>query len=126
MHVLVAAQKFNRAVYPRGAAEFIGLKNGAYYLVEFAAPTGYNRLSNPTKVTVQGKNVDTAELENKAQAGQKDFDSSDNKTTDVINNTGVKLPETGGIGVTIFYIVGGLLIVAGVAYFILRRKSAAE
>ena len=44
----------------------------------------------------------------------------------VANNVGTLLPSTGGIGTTIFYIVGGLLIVAGVAYFIVRRKADAE
>ena len=44
----------------------------------------------------------------------------------VENLSGLTLPSTGGIGTTIFYIVGGILIVAGVAYFILRRKADAE
>ncbi len=44
----------------------------------------------------------------------------------VENKSGLVLPSTGGIGTTIFYIVGGLLIVAGVAYFIVRRKSNAQ
>ena len=42
------------------------------------------------------------------------------------NNTGLLLPSTGGIGTTIFYIVGALLIIAGVAYFIVRRKANAQ
>ena len=112
-----------------GKAEFIGLKNGEYFLVEFEAPAGYNRLSNPQSVTVQGNNVDAEELENKAQAGQNEFDSRQtdaNSIATVINNSGVKLPETGGIGTTIFYILGGILIIAGVAYFMVRRKVNAE
>lgn len=112
-----------------GKAEFIGLKNGEYFLVEFEAPAGYNRLSNPQKAPVQGNNVDTKELENKAQAGQTEFDSrqtDEASTATVINKSGVKLPETGGIGTTIFYILGGVLIIAGVAYFMVRRKVNAE
>ena len=42
------------------------------------------------------------------------------------NNTGLLLPSTGGIGTTIFYIVGAILIVAGIAYFIVRRKANAQ
>lgn len=42
------------------------------------------------------------------------------------NNSGTVLPSTGGIGTTIFYIVGAVLIIAGVAYFILKRKADAE
>ncbi|MCR4902038.1 MAG: LPXTG cell wall anchor domain-containing protein, partial [Butyrivibrio sp.] len=33
------------------------------------------------------------------------------------------LPATGGIGTTIFYVIGGLLILAAVAYFIFKRKK---
>jgi len=44
----------------------------------------------------------------------------------VVNKTGSMLPSTGGIGTTIFYILGGILIVAGVAYFIVRRKADVE
>jgi fimbrial isopeptide formation D2 family protein/LPXTG-motif cell wall-anchored protein len=39
------------------------------------------------------------------------------------NNKGTLLPSTGGVGTTMFYIFGSILIVAGVAYFILRRKG---
>ncbi len=45
---------------------------------------------------------------------------------EIPNGKGTILPSTGGIGTTIFYVVGGLLIVAGVAYFIVRRKADAE
>ncbi len=110
-----------------GAAEFIGLKNGAYYLVEIEAPTGYNLLANPQKVTINGTNVDNnTELENVAQAGQTEFDSNDNETANVINNSGSLLPSTGGIGTTIFYIIGAVLIIAAIAYFIVRRKGSVE
>ena len=44
----------------------------------------------------------------------------------VANNTGLILPSTGGIGTTIFYIIGALLIIAGIAYFIVRRKANAQ
>ncbi len=44
----------------------------------------------------------------------------------VANNVGSILPSTGGIGTTIFYIVGAVLIIAGVAYFIVRRKANAQ
>jgi LPXTG-motif cell wall-anchored protein len=44
----------------------------------------------------------------------------------VNNNQGVTLPSTGGIGTTIFYLIGGLLIVAAVVYFVVRRKADAE
>ena len=84
-----------------------GLKNGDYYFEETQAPAGYNRLEARKGATVFNGNVTPDEFE-------------------VENKTGALLPSTGGVGTTIFYIVGGMLIVAGVAYFMLRRKAQAE
>ena len=82
-----------------------GLKNGSYFFEETKAPLGYNRLTERT---------DAANINNS------------NVTLPVDNYSGLELPETGGIGTTIFYIVGGILIIAGVAYFMVRRKSSAK
>ncbi|SDA79959.1 LPXTG-motif cell wall anchor domain-containing protein/fimbrial isopeptide formation D2 domain-containing protein [Butyrivibrio sp. INlla18] len=88
-----------------GVIEVKGFANGTYYFEETKAPAGYNRLETRTPATVNGAN--TAEIP-------------------VLNNSGSLLPSTGGIGTTIFYILGGILIVAGIAYFIVRRKADAE
>ncbi len=82
-----------------------GLKNGDYYFEETAAPAGYNRITDRRAVSVIGNNEGAIVIE---------------------NSTGSILPSTGGVGTTIFYVFGGILIIAGVAYFILRRKSQAE
>lgn len=37
---------------------------------------------------------------------------------------GATLPETGGMGTTVFYVVGGLLVVGAIAFLIIRRKHA--
>lgn len=88
-----------------GIIEVKGLKNGSYYFEETEAPEGYNKLTART-VAVTITNADA--------------------TYTVKNNSGSLLPSTGGIGTTIFYIIGAILIVAGVAYFIVRRKADAE
>jgi len=106
-----------------GAAEFIGLADGTYYLVEMAAPSGYNRLQFAKAVTVQGVNVDTPELENKAQTSQDAYDEARNAIADVQNQSGTQLPTTGGIGTTIFYIVGGILLVGAAIILVSRRKA---
>ena len=84
-----------------------GLKNGDYYFEETAAPAGYNRLTDRKAAKVNNADVPAAEFV-------------------VVNKTGSILPSTGGIGTTIFYIVGGVLIAAAFAYFMLRRKAQAE
>lgn len=109
-----------------GAAEFAGIKDGTYYLVEFVAPDGYNRLDKPQSVIVAGTNVDdgTAKVENKADSTGR-YDAAVDETANVQNNAGTELPSTGGIGTTIFYILGALLIaVCGVVLIARRRVSA--
>ena len=44
--------------------------------------------------------------------------------TDIINNSGIELPSTGGIGTTIFYIAGGLLAVAAVVLLVTKKRMA--
>lgn len=109
-----------------GQATFAGIKDGTYYLVEFKAPDGYNRLAKPQPVTVTGKNVDTTEMENKAQAGQEEFDEAIDATAEVMNNSGAVLPSTGGIGTTIFYVVGSILVVAAGVLLVTKKRMSRE
>ena len=108
---------------PDGAAEFKGIKDGTYYLVEFEAPSGYNRLQKATEVVVAGTDADTAEgkVENTADAtGQ--FDAAVDKTADIQNNAGTELPSTGGIGTTLFYVVGGMLLVGAGVLLVTKKR----
>ena len=98
-----------------GAAEFVGLADGTYYLLETEAPTGYNLLKDPVKVEVDGKGVE-AEVE-----AEKWVDYLVD-TAKVENETGAILPSTGGIGTTIFYVLGSLLVAfSGVVLFAKKR-----
>lgn len=111
-----SAQKAANPTYvdiEAGFAEIRGLKEGTYYLEEVKAPAGYNPLTERLAVTV-GKAVD------------QNFDGIDDDTVKIINNTGVLLPETGGIGTTIFYVVGGLLMAGAVVLLITRKKMSAN
>ncbi len=119
-----------------------GLKSGAdVYVTETEAPNGYNKLTERVKVTPQetsattthrtwlldknGNIVDGSYTEKTTEV-KYDNDIIAAEVTLVVNKTGSLLPSTGGIGTTIFYILGGILIVAGVAYFMVRRKVNAE
>ncbi len=108
----------------------------AYYLYEVEAPEGYNKLTAPIKVVIAPTfdTTDPTKVASYKVTYVIDGVSADCTTTaidvihefDVANNQGTLLPSTGGIGTTIFYIVGAVLIIAGIAYFILRRKSSVQ
>lgn len=92
-----------------GAAAFNGLKDGIYHLVETAAPAGYNLLAEPVEVEIDGTNATEASL---------------TATAKVVNSTGTTIPETGGIGTTIFYVAGGLLVLGAVILLITKKRMS--
>ena len=95
-----------------GEAFFEGLADGTYYLVETKAPAGYNRLTEAKDVTVTGSITDATRL---------------SVTAEVANNTGTLLPSTGGMGTTVFYVLGAVLVVgAGVLLVTKKRMSQGE
>lgn len=100
-----------------------------YYLYETKAPEGYNLLSQPVQFKIN------AEYEPDGSALQVGYptvtvdkgEPSNNLSTDVVNQSGAELPSTGGIGTTIFYVVGGLLVVgAGIVLVTKKRMGKAE
>ncbi len=102
------------------AIKINGLDLETYVLVETKAPDGYNLLASSVTVgNTEYKHAQEITVEENSTV-------SAPTVAIVEDGTGSVLPSTGGIGTTIFYILGGILIVAGVAYFIVRRKSQAE
>ena len=95
-----------------GAAVFNGLKDGTYHLVETAAPAGYNLLATEVEVVINGADATEVDL------------SSLTATAKVENSTGTTIPETGGIGTTIFYVAGGLLVLGAVILLITKKRMS--
>lgn len=105
-----------------GSVNIKGLAAGNYYLLETKAPAGYNKLKYAFA-------VETIEEQN--EGNPNDLTDEAIKTivvtpvgAEVINNAGVELPATGGIGTTIFYVVGGVLVVAAGVLLVVKKRTA--
>ena len=99
-----------------------------YYLYETKAPEGYNLLSKPVEFHITDEyNEDGSELKAGSPIVTVDGNVADTMSFNVVNQSGAELPSTGGIGTTIFYVVGGLLVVgAGIVLVTKKRMGKAE
>ena len=106
-----------------GSFTISGLDADTYYLEEVEAPAGYNKLAAPVKVTI------TATINATTNVGTATVTYGENSTsTDTVkieNKTGVELPSTGGVGTTIFYVIGGLLMAVAVVLLVTKKKMSA-
>ena len=98
-----------------GKFTIAGLDADTYYLTETAAPAGYNKLAGPVTVVIGENGAVNATTE--APQGVDEVK--------VLNQSGTELPSTGGIGTTIFYVAGGVLVVGAVVLLIAKRRAKA-
>ena len=96
-----------------------GLDADTYYLEEIKAPDGYNRLKEPVNVVI------TANIaSDKTGKATITYNETATGTVRIENQTGVELPSTGGIGTTVFYVIGGLLMGVAVVLLVTRKKMS--
>ena len=92
-----------------GKVAICGLAYGTYYLVETKAPAGYNLLTGPVELVIDATSH-TAD-----------------RVVQVLNRSGVELPDTGGVGTVIFTVTGlALMAAAGVLLVMKKRRASAE
>lgn len=96
-----------------------GLDEGTYKLHETAAPEGYNKLAADIDVNI------TSTYDEAALTASYKINNADPATIEVENKTGGLLPETGGIGTTIFYTVGGVLMLAAFVLLVVKKRMTA-
>ena len=129
---------------------FEGIDDGTYILVESTTPNGYNTIdpitlivtathgadaTSTTKYSVSAITTGNDDFKADAKGGEVKFtkkDKSEKELTtgeiysEIINQSGTVLPSTGGIGTTIFYVVGSILVVAAGVLLITKKRMGRE
>ena len=114
----------NLAVNADGTLNLEGLGAGTYTITETVVPQGYTAAA-PTTVIITFDN-DTKAFTATVNGTAVTADATTNLfPMDVINIAGHTLPSTGGIGTTIFYVVGAILVIGAGVVLITRRRMDA-
>lgn len=97
-----------------GHIDVNGLDKGTYYLREIKTLDGYNMVGD-TEVKIEP---------NQSGTGEDTVLTWIVPTINVLNNSGSELPTTGGIGTTIFYVVGSILLVGAVVLLVVKKRMS--
>ena len=108
---------------------FTGLDDGDYRLTETEAPQNYNKLTDPIEFTVSAEH-DVEEANPQLTALTGDTFTGNVTTgilsTEIVNESGSKLPSTGGIGTYIFYILGTILVAGAFILIVSKKRMSTE
>ena len=109
---------------PASTFEFTGLDDGTYKLTETVTPAGYNTIDpisfeitasdNGTVITGLDGDNNTITFAKNLEAGS--------LSANVVNKAGSILPSTGGMGTTLLYIIGAILVVGAGVLLVARRR----
>lgn len=104
-----------------------GLDEGTYFLKETATPVGFNSLTSDVEVQITSSCNTLTNATYTVQykmVNDEDFADTDDKekVVPIENKRGTTLPGTGGIGTTIFYVIGGGLMVAAAILLITKKR----
>lgn len=116
-----------------------GVASGMYSITEVEAPSGYNKLSAPVSVTATQTGSTTTQVTIYLDENGNVVDETKKVTTitydnpristavvAVLNKTGSELPSTGGMGTTIFYVLGTILLIGAAVLLITKKRMGAE
>ena len=108
-----------------GKATFEGLKEGTYYLEEITAPKGYNKLKDPVEVKIKASYKIDGTLDTTDSTCKLTQDAANShyyQIQSIPNKAGAVLPSTGGIGTTIFYVLGSILVLSAAVLLIVKKR----
>ena len=97
-----------------GKIEIDGLDADTYYLREVEAPAGYNKLSADSEVIISGATTDNGTLTYTTVVAK------------VNNQSGTELPSTGGMGTTLFYVLGSVLVLGAVVLLVTKKRMSTK
>ena len=108
-----------------------GLDDGTYKLVETTVPAGYNKAAD-LEFTITADHDLNGTTHVLDLNGGNDLVLEENQedpnygalTTDIVNRPGAVLPETGGMGTTLFYAIGGVLVLAAIVLLVSKKRMA--
>lgn len=115
----------------RTAFEFTGLDDGEYILTETVTPEGYNTM-DPVKFSItathdtKSDDPKLTDLNGNPVDGEIAFStkvSTGTLTAGVINYQGSELPSTGGMGTTVLYVAGTIMILAAGVFLVMKKKA---
>ena len=101
-----------------------GLNVGTYYLKETEAPAGYNKLTEPIEVEITATTSATngSETVKYKNSSETSYTPATDATVKVLNKAGTQLPSTGGIGTTLFYVIGGVLMAVAAVLLVTKKR----
>ena len=101
-----------------------GLNVGTYYLEETEAPVGYNKLTKPieVKITATSDATGVSETVEYKNSSETSYTQATDATVKVLNKAGTQLPSTGGIGTTLFYVIGGGLMAVAAVLLVTKKR----
>ena len=100
----------------QGKIEIDGLDADTYYLREIKAPAGYNTLKQDVKVVITGA----------TKAEGSDSLTYTTKVAEINNQSGTELPSTGGMGTTIFYVLGSVLVIGAAVLLVTKKRMSTK
>lgn len=107
-----------------GKFSLAGLDDGTYFIEEITPLPGYNSIA-PVKIQVNG-NTNNGQSGNGATSELTSVTFTVGETTEnaitIVNNAGTTLPSTGGMGTTVFYVVGGGLMAVAVVLLVTKKR----